>query len=69
MECVVYYNQRGSGVYLRFRIPVLLGHTKVDDVDRIRALGARAPDQKVVRFDIPVDEILLVDRLHSRQLS
>ena len=31
-------------------------------------LRARPADEEVVRLDVPVDEVLLVDRLHAREL-
>lgn len=54
-------------VLLRFGVSVLLGHTKVDDMDDIGDLGIRATDEEVVRFDVAVDHVFLVDRLHPRQ--
>jgi hypothetical protein len=56
-------------VLLRLGITVLLGHTEVDNVDHVGALGARAPDEEVVGLDVPIDEVLLVDGLDSRQLG
>jgi hypothetical protein len=55
-------------VLLRLGVTVLLGHTKVDNVDNIGALRARAADKEVIGLDVPVDEVLLVDGLNSRQL-
>lgn len=49
----------------RFRISILLGHTKVYYIDRIRTLRRRSADEEVVGFDISVDQILLVNSLHS----
>jgi hypothetical protein len=54
---------------LRLGITVLLGHTEVDNVDNVSALGARAADEEVIRLNIPVDEVLLVDGLNTRQLE
>lgn len=50
---------------LRLGVTVLLGHTKVDNVDNVGALRAGATDEEVVGLDVPVDEVLLVDGLHS----
>jgi hypothetical protein len=50
-------------VLLRFGIAVLLGHTKVDDVDNVGALRTWPADEEVVRLDVSVDEVLLVDGL------
>jgi hypothetical protein len=44
-------------------IAVLLGHAEVDHVDDISGLRAGAADEEVVRFDVAVNEIFLVDRL------
>lgn len=68
MECVVYYCQRRQVLYARLGIPVLLGHSKVHHMDCIRPFGTRTTDQKVVGFDISVDEVLFMDGLHTRQL-
>jgi hypothetical protein len=56
-------------VLLRLGITVLLGHTEVDNVDHVGALGAWATNEEVVGLDVPVDEVLLVDGLNSRQLK
>jgi hypothetical protein len=49
----------------RLGVAVLFSHAKVNNVDDICRLGARAANEKVVRLDIAVDEVLLVDRLYS----
>lgn len=54
---------------LGLRISVLLGHTKVDDVDNIGCFGARAADEEVVWLDVSVDQVLLVDRLNPGKLQ
>jgi len=54
---------------LRFGIPVLLGHSKVDDVDDVFSLRAGPSDQEVVGLDVTVDEVLLVNRLNPCNLS
>lgn len=56
-------------VLFRLGISVLFGHAEVDDMDNIGDLGVRAADKEVVGFDVPIDHVLLVDRLHSRQLA
>lgn len=58
-----------GNVLLRLGITVLLRHAEVDDVDDIGSLGARATNQEVVRLDVTVDEVLLVDSLDARQLQ
>lgn len=55
-------------VLLGLGIPVLLGHTKVDDMNHICSLGARPSDEEVVWFDIAIDQILFVDCLDARKL-
>ena len=55
-------------VLLCLGVTVLLGHTKVHDVNYISALGPWAADEEVVRLDIAVDQVLLVNSLYSRQL-
>lgn len=56
-------------VLLRFWITVLLGHTKVDDMNDVGGLGIRAADEEVVGLDITVDQIFLVNRLDARELK
>lgn len=56
-------------VLLRLGISVLFGHAEVDDMDNIGDLGVRTADKEVVGFDVPIDHVLLVDRLYSRQLE
>lgn len=54
---------------LRLGVSVLLGHPKVDDMDHVGRFCGRAADEEVVRLDVSVNEILLVDGLDSRQLQ
>ena len=56
-------------VLLRLGVTVLLGHAEVDDVDDIGTLGSWASNEEVVGLDVAVDQVLLVDGLHSRQLD
>ena len=56
-------------VLLGFRVAILFCHTEVDDVNNVRGFRAGAANQEVVRLDIAVDEVLLVDSLHSRELN
>lgn len=51
----------GSGV------SVLLGHTKINNVNDVGGFRARAANEKVVGFDITVDEVSLMDGLDSGQ--
>ena len=57
-----------GNVLLGLGIAILLCHTEIDDVDHIGTLGARSTDEEVVGLDIAVDQVLLVDGLHPRQL-
>jgi len=54
---------------LSLRVSVLLGHTEVDNVDDICCFGVGSANEEVVWFDVSINEILLVDRLHSRKLE
>jgi hypothetical protein len=54
---------------IRLGIPVLLGHSEIDDMDDILPLGSRTSDQEVVGLDITVDQVLLVDGLDPGDLS
>ena len=56
-------------VLLGLGIAVLLGHTKVDNVNDVGALGSGSTDEEVVGLDVSVDEVLLVDGLYPRQLG
>jgi len=55
-------------VLLCLRVTVLLGHAKVDYVDDIRGLCTWSTNEKIVGFDVTVDEVLLVNCLDARQL-
>lgn len=52
-------------VLLCLGVAILFGHAKIDYMDDVGSLCARLTDEEVVRFDITVDEVLLVDCLHS----
>lgn len=58
-----------GNVLLGLGVAVLLGHTEVNDVDDIGGLSARSADEEVVGLDVTVDEVLLVDCLHARELA
>lgn len=53
---------------LRLRIPILFGHSKVDNMNDILSLTRYLADQEVVGFDVSVDEVLFVDSLDTRKL-
>jgi len=52
-------------VLLGFRVSILLSHAKVDHVNDIDGFRIRSPNEEVIRLDVAVDEILLVDGLNS----
>jgi len=54
-------------VLLGLGVTVLLGHAEVDDVDNVRVLAVGTTDEEVVRLDVTVDEVLLVDGLYAGQ--
>lgn len=58
-----------GNVLLGLGIPVLLRHTEIDDVNYISGLGSGPADEEVVGLNITVNEVLLVDGLHPRQLG
>ena len=53
-------------VEVGLRVPVLLGKTKVDDIDLVTALANS--HQEIVRFNVAVDEVAGVDVLDTRDL-
>ena len=56
-------------VLLGLGVTVLLGHAEIDDMDDVGGLGRRAADEEVVRLDIAVDQVLLMNCLHARKLD
>lgn len=52
----------------RFRVPVLLGHSKVNNVNNISRFGVRSTDEEVVWLDVSIDKVLFVYCLYSRKL-
>ena len=56
-----------GNVEVGLRVPVLLGETKIDDIDLVAALADS--HQEVVRLDVTVDEVTGVDVLDARDLS
>jgi hypothetical protein len=55
-------------VLFRLWIPVLLRHAKIHHVNYISRLRPWSTDEKVIRLDIAIYEILFVDCLNSREL-
>ena len=49
-------------------VPILFGHAEVDNVDDICRFRVGSTYQKVVRLDVSIDEVLLVNRLDSGKL-
>jgi hypothetical protein len=56
-------------VLFGLRVAVLFGHAKVHDVNDVGRFGIRPSDQEVIRFDVAVDQVLLVDRLDAGKLQ
>jgi len=51
-------------VLLGLGVPVLLRHTEINNVDNVGSLGAGSANQEVVRLDVAIDEVLLVNSLN-----
>ena len=56
-------------VFFGFRVDVLFGQTKVDDVDGVLPLGAWPAHQEVLRLHVTVDQALGVHVLHPGDLA
>ena len=54
-----------GNVLLRLRVTILLRHAKVNHMNQVCVLRPRPADEKVVRLDVAVDEVLFMDSLHS----
>lgn len=50
-------------------VPVLLRHSKVNNVNNVGCFSVWSTNQEIIGLDVPVDEVLFVDRLNSRQLN
>ena len=48
-----------------FWIAILFGHSKVDYMDDVSSLGVWSTYQKIVRLDVSVYQILLVNSLYT----
>ena len=46
-------------------VSILFGHSEIDDMDDIGGFGTGASDEEVVGLDVSVDQVAVVDRLHS----
>lgn len=58
-----------GNVLVGFRIYILLGQPKVNDVDDIVLLGGLPPDEEVFGFHVPVDQMFCVHILNSMKLK
>lgn len=58
-----------GNVFFGFRVDVLLGQSKVYDVDDVLLLVALPADEEVLRLDVAVDEVLGMHVLHPRDLQ
>lgn len=47
----------------------MFGHAKVDDVNRVGSLSSGAANEEIIRLDVAVDKVLLVDRLDPCELE
>lgn len=46
-------------------VSVLFGHSEIDDMDDIGGFGTGASDKEVVGLDVSVDQVAVMNRLHS----
>ena len=53
-----------GNMLLRFWVTVLLGHTKIHKVNHVLPVGTSS-NQEIVRLNISVNQVTIVDRLHS----
>ena len=56
-------------VLLGLGVTVLLCHAEIDDVDDVGGFGARPANEEIVGLDIAIDQVLLVNGLHARELK
>ena len=52
---------------LRLWVSILLRHTKIHHVNNVLGLRIRATNEKIVRFDVAVYQVLFMDSLYSGQ--
>lgn len=52
-----------------FGVTILFGHAKVHHVNNVGSLCIWSTNEEVVGFDVAIDQVLLVDGLHPRQLE
>ena len=58
-----------GNVLVGLRVNVLLGQAKVDDVDDVLGLAGLPADEKVLRLDVAVDQVLTMYIFYSVQLG
>lgn len=46
----------------------MFGHSEIDDMDHIGCFGGGSADEEVIRLDVTVNEVLLVDGLDAGEL-
>ena len=56
-------------VFFGFRVDVLFGQAKVNDVDNVVFFASSASDEKVFRLYVSVDEVFRVHILHPGDLN
>lgn len=56
-------------VFFSLWVDVFFGQAKVDDVDDVVLFVPLPADEKVLRFDVSVDEVFRVHILHPRDLG
>jgi hypothetical protein len=54
---------------LCFWIPVLFGHSEIDDMNDIGGFSTGTTDKEIVGFDISVNQVTVMNRLDSGQLQ
>ena len=50
-------------------IAVLLSHAKVNDVNNIGCFASRTSNKEVIRFDIPIYQVLFMNSLNTGELG
>ena len=57
-----------GNVLVGLRVNVLLGQAKVDDVDGVLVFAGLPSDEKILRFDVTVDQVLTMYIFYSVEL-
>lgn len=53
----------------RLGVPILFRHSKINDMDDVGRFSRGTTDEEIIRFDISVNQVLLMNRLNSGQLK